>query len=80
MGIRVPLIKVTDHADAKSAGRPDTKQISGRAVLRSGGVGAEAAPGVGTVSVGEGSQLCTQIVAGQVVVVCGQMKHLGAEL
>ena len=56
-GLEVPVVEVTDEGDLGGIGGPDPEEIALGPVLCFGGVGAEAAPGMGGVAVGKGLEL-----------------------
>ena len=56
-GLEVPVVEVTDEGDLGGVGRPDPEEVALGPVLSLGGVGAEAAPGVGGVAGGKGLEL-----------------------
>ena len=75
-GIQIPAVEIPDQRDPGGVGGPDPEQIALRSVLRPGGVGAKAAPGVGGAPFGEGFQLQKQVVGGKCLMVIGQNDHL----
>ncbi len=64
-GIQIPAVEITDQSNFRGVGSPDPEQVPLRPVLSLGGVGAEAAPGMGGAALGKGLQFQKQVVRGE---------------